>query len=172
MRLGVFLGRGFAALAVPWPLTVWFLRRLGRTDEADSITAKSNAKGGMNSYVAMKWLSYGLAGPIAFFTMLALPLHLSLAEHEARLGHYAQWSPEIFRYEDAVGAYSVNGFDSKGAEHLVWDLVIVFKDGRRLHASAENDGGEKADERVVKLLLEKTGLVPVTVDKEADIPAR
>jgi hypothetical protein len=28
---------GFAALSIPWPLTVWYLRRVGRYEEADRI---------------------------------------------------------------------------------------------------------------------------------------
>lgn len=62
---------GFAALAIPWPFTVWLLRVLGRTDEADSVTAQANQKGGMDSFRVMKWLSIGLVGPIAVFTVLA-----------------------------------------------------------------------------------------------------
>src|SRR6202035_3971576 len=68
---------GFAALAIPWPLTVWYLRRVGRWEEANGIEDAADSKGGMNSFRVMKWLSFGVVGPIALFTVLAIPIHLS-----------------------------------------------------------------------------------------------
>ena len=40
---------GFAALGVPWPFVVWWLRRAGRWEEADSAEDDSDLKGGGNS---------------------------------------------------------------------------------------------------------------------------
>src|SRR5271154_419309 len=59
---------GFAAISIPWPLTVWLLRRAGRTDEANSIDSDSSEKVGFDSFKVMKWLGIGGVGPIAGFT--------------------------------------------------------------------------------------------------------
>lgn len=69
---------GFAALAIPWPLTVWYLRKVGRGEEADSIEDRSDSKSGMNSFRIMKWLSIGLVARIGIFTALAIPIHFSI----------------------------------------------------------------------------------------------
>jgi hypothetical protein len=34
---------GFAAVSIPWPLTVWYLRRVGRWEEADSVQNASDS---------------------------------------------------------------------------------------------------------------------------------
>ncbi len=79
----------FSALAIPWPLTVWYLRRIGRKDEADSIADAADLRSGMDTFRVMKWLGItSLASLIASFTMLAIPVHLSDWGPEARLGHY------------------------------------------------------------------------------------
>jgi hypothetical protein len=82
---------GFAALSIPWPLTVWYLRRVGRWEEADSIQVAADSKSGFDSFQTMKWLSIGLAAPIAVVTLLAVPIHLSITDSEVRVGHYASF---------------------------------------------------------------------------------
>jgi hypothetical protein len=42
-----------AALSIPWPLTVWYLRKVGRWEEADNIQDASDSKGGMDSFRIM-----------------------------------------------------------------------------------------------------------------------
>jgi hypothetical protein len=79
----------FAALAVPWSLTVWYLRKVGGWQEADAIEDEADSKGGMNTFRVTKWLNVGLVGPIALFTFLAVPIHLSIGDSEVRVGHYA-----------------------------------------------------------------------------------
>jgi hypothetical protein len=40
----------FGSLAVPWPFTVWYLRTVGRTEEADSISDAADLTGGMDTF--------------------------------------------------------------------------------------------------------------------------
>jgi hypothetical protein len=86
----------FAALSIPWPFTVWLLRRRGRTDEADSIVTDSSEKAGMDSHRVLKWFSIWLVVPIGFFTLLAIPMHLSIVGSEIRVTGYASLTPEVF----------------------------------------------------------------------------
>jgi hypothetical protein len=161
---------GFAALSIPWPFTVWLLRRMGRTDEADAIEEDSNQKAGINSFVVMKWLSFGLVAPIGILTVLAIPMHLSIGNHEARLGRYASIVENVFPLDQAKKATYVDGIRYRdGSFHPQKDLLVDFQDGRRLRANAVGDGGTDADPRAIKLLLDGTGLQPQHVSTADDI---
>jgi hypothetical protein len=163
---------GFAALAVPWPLTVWYLRRRGRWEEADSIEDESDRRGGgVESYQVMKWLSFGLVCPIAFFTLLAIPIHLSITDSEVRVGHYASWRPEKFEFKDARRLTVIEGYRIRDGEFKpAKDLVIDFADGRRLRGNAVGDGGTSIRDDVMNLLLEKIGLTPGHARTLEEIP--
>ena len=118
---------GFAALAIPWPFTVWLLRVLGRTDEADRVTAKSNRRGGMDSFRVMKWLSFGMVGPIAALTVLAIPMHMSVSGSEILVGRYARLTPERFPISEATRATLVDGGRYRdGSFHPSRDLILDF----------------------------------------------
>lgn len=160
---------GFGALVVPWPLTLWWLRRDGRYDEADSIAEQSNEDGGFNTYRVLIWMSYWIVLPIGMFTALAVPIHMSIADGEVRVGHYASLWPEVFRFDQVRSAAIIDGFDSNGKPHPAKDLAIDFVDGRRLRAGEVGDGGEAAKPEVMRLLLQKTGLTP---GHEVDGPDR
>jgi hypothetical protein len=162
---------GFAAIAIPWPLTVWLLRRFGRTDEADTVETISNERGGVDSFKVMKWLSIGLVIPIAVFTLLAIPIHLSIADSEARVGHYGSFNAESFPFDQATRATLIEGIRGRdGTFTHRRDLLIDFSDGRRLDANAAGDGGTEVSDEVIQLLLTKTGLHPEHALTENDVP--
>jgi hypothetical protein len=162
---------GFAAITIPWPLTVWLLRRAGRIDEADSIDSDSSEKAGFDSFKVMKWLGIGLVGPIAVFTVLAIPMHLSIAESEVRVGHYASWETEVFVLDQARRATLVDGYRLRdGSFQKKRDPYIDFADGRRLDVNAAGDGGTQISDGTVELLLAKTGLSLAHVSTREELP--
>jgi hypothetical protein len=162
----------FSALAVPWPLTVWYLRKVGRNDEADSVADAADLRSGMDTFRVMKWLGIALIAPIAFFTLLAIPIHLSIGNSEARLGRYASFHTERFSFSEARRATLIDGYHLRnGSFHRRSDIVIDFADGRRLHGNAVGDGDTDVEESVVQLLLDKTGLLPAHVRSVEDIPS-
>lgn len=167
---------GFAALAIPWPLTVWFLRKMGRWEEADAIEDDADAKGGLNSFRLMKWLSMIVVGPIAFFTIMAIPVHLSITNSEVRVGHYASLYSERFPFAQARRLTVVDGYKLRdGSFHPAKDIIIDFADGRRLRANSMGDGGTSVPKDVMKLLISNTGLNPhhaVTIDEIPPLLAR
>ena len=63
----------------------------------------------MDSFRAMKWLCIGLVDPIAVLSLLAIPLHLTIAGSEILVGHYAKLAPERFRLSQARRATLVDG---------------------------------------------------------------
>jgi hypothetical protein len=153
---------GFAALCIPWPLTLWILRRMGRNDEADAILDDSSGQTGFDSYRLMVWFSHWIVVPIGVFTLMAVPIHLSMGDSEVRAGRYGRWSSEKFPYDQAVRARLVTRTEMHGGRSVVTrNLLIDFSDGRTLDASVGKDGGEAASPEVVNLLLEKTKLEPV-----------
>jgi hypothetical protein len=162
---------GFAALAIPWPLTVWYLRRVGRWEEADTIEDDSDAKSRGNSFQIMKWLSIGLVGPIAFFTLLAIPIHLSISESEVRVGHYASFRAERFPLNEAKRLTVVDGYRMRnGSFQPEKDVIIDFTDGRRLRGNQVGDGGTNVRNDVMQLLIAKTGLTPQHTSTVEEIP--
>jgi hypothetical protein len=163
---------GLAALTIPWPLTVWLLRRSGRTDEADSIDSDSSEKAGFDSFKVMKWLGIGVVGPIAIFTLLAIPMHLSIADSEVRVGHYASLKTEVFPLSQANRAILVDGYRLRdGSFQKKRDLYIDFADGRRLDVNAAGDGGSQIGDKTVELLLAKTGLHLSHVSTREELPS-
>ena len=161
----------FAALCIPWPLTVWLLRRAGRTDEADSASSASSEKVGFDSFKVMKWFSIGVTGPIAFFTVLAIPMHLSIRNSEVRVGHYASLRTEVFPLNQAKRATLVDGYRLRdGSFQQKRDLYLDFADGRRLDVNAAGDGGSQISDGAVELLLAKTGLSLAHVSTRDELP--
>lgn len=162
---------GFSALAIPWPLTVWYLRKVGRWEEADAIEDDSDSKGRGNQFRIMKWLCIGLVGPILLFTLLAIPIHLSITDSEVRVGHYASIRSESFRLKDSQRLTIIDGYRIKdGTFYPAKDVLIDFSDGRRLRGNAVGDGGTSVPEDVLRLLVAKTGLAPEHAATENDVP--
>jgi hypothetical protein len=162
---------GFAALAIPWPLTVWYLRRVGRWEEADTIEDWADSRGRWNSFRIMKWLSIGLVGPLAIFTWLAIPIHLSIGDNEVRVGHYASLLTERFPLGEArrlTIVYRDRWRDS--SFHPAKDVILDFADGRRLRGNQVGDGGTNVRDDVMQLLIAKTGLTPEHASTADDIP--
>ena len=152
---------GFAAVSIPWPLTVWYLRRVGRWEEADGIQDASDSKGGFDSFRVMKWINVSVVGPIALFTFLAVPIHLSITDSEVRVGHYASFHPEIFTLGDARSLTIVEVPIMQGNRVVQsTDVIVEFSDGRQLRGNQVGDGGTGVRDDVLQLLINKTGLKP------------
>ena len=162
---------GFAALAIPWPLTVWYLRKVGRWEEADSIQDEADSKSGMNTFRIMKWLSIGVVAPIGILTLLAIPIHLSIRASEVRVGHYASLRTKVFKLNLARRLTVVDGYRlADGSFHPAKDVIIDFADGARLDGNQVGDGGSSIRGDVMQMLIAKTGLTPERSETVQDIP--
>jgi hypothetical protein len=162
---------GFAALAIPWPLTVWYLRKIGRWEEADTIEDDADFQGGLNSFLVMKWLSIGLVAPIGVFTLLAIPIHLSLGDSKVLVGHFASLRSEEFPFEQARRLTIVDGYRLRdGSTRPAKDVIIDFADGRRLRGNQVGDGGTNIREDVLQLLLARVKLTPEHAATADDVP--
>ncbi len=163
----------FAALSIPWPFTVWLLRRSGRSDEADSIVTESSEKAGMDSYRVLKWFSIWLVVPIGFFTLLAIPMHVSVLGSEIHVGRYARLAPEVFPLSEARRAILVAGSrDNDGSFKPYQDIILDFSDGRRLDVDPSGENDRKIIDQVVELVLAKSGLKPERIQTKDDLPPR
>ena len=119
----------------------------------------------------MKWLSIWVVGPIAWFTVLAIPMHLSITESEVRVGHYASLETEVFPLNQAKRATLVDGYRLRdGSFQQKRDLYVDFADGRRLDLNAAGDGGTQISNATVELLLAKTGLSLTHVSTREELP--
>ena len=152
---------GFAAVSIPWPMAVWYLRRVGRWEEADRIQNSSDSKVGFDSFRVMKWLSIGIVGPIAVFTLLGVPIHFSIGDAEIRVGHYASFRTERFPLKEARSLIIVHGRTLQGdRSHQAEDVIVEFDDGRSLRGNQVGDGGTSVRNDVLQLLIRKTALTP------------
>jgi hypothetical protein len=157
-------------LILPWITTLWLIRRFGYQGHAAEIVAEGNQKMGWDGERIMRWFVWGVIVPVAFFNVLAVPVHLSVGEDAVRVTHYAHLRPEVFRFEDARGAYTTDGYLLRdGSFQTHPDLFIDFADGRRLDANAVGDGGTVPPQKLVNLLLARTHLEPAHVRTESDI---
>jgi len=161
---------GFAALAVPWPLTIALLRRTTYHDEAAYVEDEANSKSGFDCFRIMVGMNIFLVLPIAVFTFLALPERLTLTDHEIRWTHYASLMPEVFPYADAIRLTTVDGYKLRdGTFESHKDLLIDFKDGRRLSANAVGDGGSEPSPDEINVIRAKTGLTPNEAQTAEDL---
>jgi hypothetical protein len=152
---------GFAALSIPWPLVIWYLRKTGRWEEADGIEDDADQKGGLDAFLIMKWFSIWVVGPIAIFTLLAIPIHVSISDSEIRVGHYASFKAERFRLNEARRLTTIDGYRLRnGTLQPAKDIIIDFADGRRFRGNQAGDGGSSVRNDIMELLIKKTGLVP------------
>ena len=120
---------GFAALCIPWPLTLALLRRSSYYDEAAYIEDEGNRKSGFDCFRVMAGMNLFLVLPIACFTLLALPERLTLADSEIRWTHYASLTPEVFAYGEIVGLTTLDGYKLRdGSLRHHKDFVVDFKD--------------------------------------------
>jgi hypothetical protein len=160
----------FAALAIPWPLTIAVLRRSEYHNEAAYVEVEGSNKSGFDCFRVMIGMNLFIVLPLAFFTLLALPERLTLTEHNILWTHYASFQPEIFSYSDIVRLTKTEGYllrDGSFKSHK--DLFIDFKDGRRVSANAVGDGGSEPSTEEINILLEKTGLIPREVRTREEI---
>jgi hypothetical protein len=150
----------FAALSIPWPLTIALLRRTTYHDDAAYIEAEANLKSGFDCFRVMVGMNLFIVLPIALLTLLALPERLTLNDREIRWTHYASITPEVFEYSDIVQLTTVDGYrlrDGSFKSHK--DLLIDFKNGHRLSANSVGDGGSEPSREEIDILLNKTGLI-------------
>jgi hypothetical protein len=125
----------------------------------------------MNSLRIMKWLSIGVVCPIALFTLPAVPIHFTISDSEARVGHYGSIHSESFHLADARRLTVIDGYRVKdGSFHAAKDVLIDFADGRRLRGNAVGDGGTSIREDVMQLLIAKTGLTPEHASTADEVP--
>jgi hypothetical protein len=109
----------------------------------------------------MKWLSFGVVGPIAILTVLALPIHLSITDTVVRIGHHASFRPETYLMKDVrsltiVDAHTVQS----GHSHIARDVTVGLADGRQFRGNQVGDGGTSVRNDVLQLLIDRTGLTP------------
>jgi hypothetical protein len=161
---------GFAALAVPWPLTISLLRRSPYHDEAAYVEDEGNRKSGFDCFRVMVGMNIFIVLPIATFTFLALPERLTFTDSEILWTHYASLTPEPFAYADAVRLTTVDGYklrDGTFKQHK--DLLIDFRDGRRLSMNAVGDGSSEPSADELNVIRAKTGLIPNKVQTEENL---
>jgi hypothetical protein len=125
----------------------------------------------VNSFKVMKWMSIGIVIPVGFFTLLAIPVHLSIADSEVRVGHYSSLRAERFPLKEVRRLTVIDGYViGHGEFKPARDLIVDFADGRRLSGNAVGDGGTSIPDDVMNLLIAKTGLAPGHARTIKEIP--
>ncbi len=161
---------GFAALLLPWLLTLFLLRRNGYSGQAARIVAKGNAKAGWDGERVMHLLGWFVVLPIGLLTVPALWMHMSVFPDEIHVTHYGHMSSEVFQLAQARRAYWVDGYRLRdGSFQSRPDLVLDFGDGRRLSTNAVGNGGTPSA-AMVSLLLNLSHLQAEHVQTQEELP--
>ncbi len=115
-------------------------------------------------------MGLGIALPIGFLTVLALPMHATLGQDEIVDCGYGYSPCKGYRYADARRMTEVECFrDRNGNLKNRAGIVIDFSDGRRWSSAEWGNFSRSVDPELVKFLMAKTGLQLEHATSESDI---
>jgi hypothetical protein len=162
---------GFGALALSWEITLQLWSYFGGRNEADLYSYWSSQRVGFDSRRVLRWVALLVVVPIGILTVLALPMHEALREHDIRDCGYAFGPCKTFPYSDARRLTMIEGFrDRNGKLTDRAGIVIDFDDGRRWSSADIGDFNKSVDPTLASFLSGKTGLSPQSAETEDDIP--
>jgi hypothetical protein len=161
---------GFAALALPWEITLRMWYWIGNREQAALYSYWSSAKVGFDATRMFRILALVICLPIALFTLLDVPEHATLSGDEIRARGYGLQRALTYRYTDARRMTIIAGFRLRdGRLRRRAGIVLDFSDGRRWSSADIGDFMSSVDPRLVGFLRAKTGLPPQYAEAEVDI---
>ena len=161
---------GFAALTLPWDLTLWAWSAFGSKELALQYEFWSNAKAGFNATRILRIMTALIVLPVAGLTVPALPEHDSLQETAIRSHRYGFVEAKIFDYSKATTLAVIDGFRGRdGRLTRRAGCVLYFSDDRKWSSAEIGDFKPNADLTLLIFLESKTGLRPKHAETEAEI---
>ena len=101
---------GFCALTVGYEIVLQLWSRFGDAGRASRYNAWSNAKAGFDGRQLLLWMALIVAAPIGIFTLLEVPVHVSLTD-QAIVDHgYGLGKSKVYLYDGARRLTVIDGF--------------------------------------------------------------
>jgi hypothetical protein len=161
---------GFGAICLTWPITLFIWSLFGDPNKVARYGAWSDERSGFDTVRAMYWMALLFAMPIGVATLLAIPIHSSVRDHDIVVGYYARFARHYLPYSSARRLMLVNGFrDRDGKFTPRANLLVDFANGTRWSSSDNGDFKLEVDPGLVEFIEKKTGLHPERAETEADL---
>jgi hypothetical protein len=161
---------GFAALTVGYEIVLQLWSRFGEGGRAAQYNAWSNAKAGFDGRRLLLWMALIVAAPIGIFTLLELPVHVSMTD-QAIIDHgYGLSKVKTYRYDAARRITVIDGFRGRdGTLTSRAGVVLDFSDGRRWSSANSGNFEKQVDPALLEFLVKKTQLSPEHAETVDDI---
>ncbi len=170
---------GFGALALSYEIVLQAWSFLRNPKDPDMYNRwwkeKSASRGGryagLDSRKVLRKLALIITLPVGALTVLALPMHTSLLQHDIRDCGYAFAPCRTYSYAEARRMTMIEGFRGRdGKLTRRAGIVLDFSDGRSWSSADTGDFQKKIDSAFAKFLTEKTQLPLNYAETAADIP--
>jgi hypothetical protein len=162
---------GFGAVALCWEITLQLWSAFGQPDTARLYRLWSDGRAGFDATRILRWVALVIVAPIGIFTILALPMHVTLRQRDIRVCGYAWAKCETFDYAKAMRMTQIDGFrDRDGKLHPRAGIVIDFVDSRRWSSADTGDFRRSVDPALLAFLAEHIHLPLEQAETESDIP--
>jgi hypothetical protein len=161
---------GFTALTVGYEIVLQLWSRFGDAGRVARYSAWSNAKAGFDGRRLLRWMALLIAAPIGIFTLLEIPVHVSLTDR-AIVDHRYGWSkPTIYDYDAARRLTVIDGFRLKdGTLTSRAGIVVGFDNGQRWSSADSGDFKKQVDPALLAVLAQRTKLSPEHAETIDDI---
>jgi hypothetical protein len=161
---------GFVALTVGYEIVLQLWSRFGDSGRAARYNAWSNAKAGFDGRRLLLWMALIVAAPIGIFTLLELPVHVSVTD-QAIIDHgYGLSKAKIYRYDAAHRLTVIDGFRGRdGSLTSQAGIILDFNDGQRWSSAHSGDFKKQVNPALLEFLVQKTKLSPGHAETVDDI---
>jgi hypothetical protein len=161
---------GFAALTVGYEIVLQLWSRFGDAGRVARYSAWSNAKAGFDGRRLLQWMALLIAAPIGIFTLLEIPVHVSLTDRAIVDHGYGLRKPTISYYYAARRLTVIDGFRLKdGTLTSRAGIVVGFDNGQRWSSADLGDFKKQVDPALLEFLVQKTKLSPEHAETVDDI---
>lgn len=150
---------GFAAMSLAYEGVVQLWSLTAGRASVESFDRMKSEEAGFDSRRLLRWMALFIVLPIGFFTMLALPEHVSLGPEAIFERGYGFKATQVFRYADARRFTAIDGYRNRDGSLLHRPaLVLNFADGRSWSSADWGDFEKAVDPALTEFLVAKTGL--------------
>jgi hypothetical protein len=153
---------GFGAITLSWVMMELLLPFVLGKDTAQVYLYWTNARAGLNASKFFRWGALLVAGPIGFFTVLALPVHTSFLEDRIVFSPYASVKAKTYSYHQIRGLATTDGIRDRFGKFVPDPCILIdFEDGTRWSSRDLLRDPDRGIDDGLKMFLVARGRTPV-----------
>src|SRR6185437_5792236 len=158
----------FGALVLSWDITLKLWSVFGNAETVRLYRSWSDGRAGFDCTRFMRWMALVVVVPSGVGTILALPIHVAVRDHDIRACDYAWTSCKTF---EAVRLTQIDGYRNRDGQltHQA-GFVLDFVDGRRWSSAHIGEFRNQVDSALGAFLVERTHLPLNRAQTDTDIP--